>query len=149
MKVSLRQRITITRRLACLFFTEERGSELVELALLLPVLLLLGFVTIDSLLFFSSFIGATYGSRIAVRYAAVHGATSQNPCTASTLAGIVAPYTKTILSGSVQTTTTWSPNHAVGSTVTVKVALQMNTGLPGAALQSLATTTTASGTILQ
>lgn len=127
----------------------EQGSELVEMALLLPVLMLLGFVMVESLLFFSSYLGATYGSRIAVRYATVHGASSQNPCSASTLAGIVTPYTRTILSGSVQTTTTWSPNNAAGSTVTVKVALQMDTGLPGAELKSLTATTMASGIVLQ
>ena len=131
------------------FSVDERGSELVEMALVLPVVILLGFVTIDTMLFFSSYLGATYGSRIAVRYATVHGASSQNPCTASTLAGMVAPYTKTLLSGSVQTTTTWSPNNAVGSTVSVKVVLQMNTGLPGAELQSLTATSTAAGIILQ
>ena len=131
------------------FLADERGSEILEMALLLPVLIFLGFVAVDTLLFFSSYIGATYGSRVAVRYATVHGASSQTPCTASTLAGFVSPYTKTIINGSVQTTTTWSPSNAVGGTVSVKVTLQMNTGVPGAALKSLTATTMAVGIIVQ
>ena len=131
------------------FFEEEHGSELVEVALVIPILVLLGIVMIVTLLFFSSYLGATYGSRMAVRYATVHGASSQNPCTASTLAGIVAPYTNTLISGNVQTTTTWNPNNNVGNTVSVKVVLQMNTGLPGPELSLLTASTTASGIIVQ
>ena len=133
----------------CDFYADEQGSELLEIALLLPMLILVGFVIIDTLLFFSSYVGATYGSRIAVRYATVHGATSQNPCTAAVLAGIVKPYTRTLMNGSVQTSASWSPSNAVGGTVSVKVSLQMTTGIPGAALKTLSASTTASGIVLQ
>ena len=52
--------------------SEETGSQLVEAAVSLPILFLLSFGIIQLLLFLSTYIGATYGARAAVRYAATH-----------------------------------------------------------------------------
>lgn len=62
----------------------------------------------------------SYGTNVAVRYAAVHGAASSDPASAAKIAakftGAVAP----ILGGAAPTPTiTYSPNDDPGSTVTV------------------------------
>lgn len=131
------------------FVRDEAGSELLEVALVLPMLLLLTFGTLELILFMSCYIGGTYGSRMAVRFAAVHGAGSQAPCTAAMLANIVNSYAKGIPLSGVQTTTTWSPNNAAGSTVSVQVSISFSTGIPAAGLKSLTASTTAVGAILQ
>jgi Flp pilus assembly protein TadG len=128
---------------------EEDGSEAVEVAVCLPILLLMSFGVIQLMLFLACFVGATYGGRAAVRYAATHGAASIAPCTSTTLGNIVKAYAIGIPAAGVVTTSTWSPDNTVGSTVSVQVALTYSTGIPAAGLGTVTTVMTAKGTILQ
>ena len=128
---------------------DETASELVEFALLLPLLLLVSLGTIQLILFFSCYLGATYGSRVAVRYACVHGANSQKPCTGATITNIVSTYAKGIAANSLQATTTWSPDNTVGSTVSVKVTLSFSPRILAWGIHTFKASTTAGGIIVQ
>jgi Flp pilus assembly protein TadG len=129
--------------------TDESGNLIIEAAVCLPILFLISLGVIQLLLFLASYIGATYGARAAVRYAAVHGAASITPCTAANLTAIVSTYAIGIPSSSIQVTPTWSPSNAVGSTVSVQVSLSWATGIPVDTLGTVTAATTAQGIILQ
>lgn len=131
------------------FHKDERGSELVEFALTLPLLITLSFGMLQVILFLACYVGATYGSRAAVRYAAVHSASSLKPCSSSDLAGIVNTYAFTIPIAGVRTVSTWSPSNAVGNTVTVQVTLTFPTAIPVSQLRNLSVVTTAAAVVLQ
>jgi Flp pilus assembly protein TadG len=131
------------------FCKEESGSEIVEFALSLPVLLMVTVGGLEVLLFLASLAGATYGSRTAVRFAATHGASSLVPCTAASLTTLVLSYQIGFPGGKVTVTPTWSPTNTVGSTVSVKVSVAYPTGIPYSKLSSMAAKTTASGVIMQ
>ncbi len=120
-----------------------------EFALTLPLVVLLSFGLLQMVLFLACYVGATYGSRAAVRYASVHSAQSHTPCSSSDLTAIVKTYAFTIPSTGIQTASTWSPSNTVGSIVTVKVTLSFPTAIPVSRLQNLSVVTTAAGSVLQ
>lgn len=128
---------------------DEDGSELLEVALALPVLLMLTYGVLQILLFLYCYVAATYSSRLAVRYATQHGAASLLPCTAIDTASIVQNYVFGIPANGIAATTTWSPNNTVGSTVTIRVTLSYAGALGLSGFTNLSATTTASGVILQ
>ena len=131
------------------FLREECGSELVEFALTLPILVILSFGLLQVVLFLASYVGATYGSRAAVRYAAVHSSTSPVPCTSQDLAKIVNTYAFTIPTAGIQTAASWTPSNTVGSTVSVKVTLTFPSAIPVSQLRNLSVGTTAAGYVLE
>ena len=131
------------------FLQEERGSELLEFALALPVLLTVTFGAIGLLLFLACYGGATYGSREGVRYASTHGAASLAPCTSETLISIVQPYLINLPGETVTITPQWTPDNTVGSIVLIKVSLSYPTNIPFTSLSSLSVFTTATGVIMQ
>ncbi len=130
---------------------EEDGSEILEVALVLPVFLMFSYGLLQILLFLYCYVAATYGSRAAVRYATQHGAASLTPCSQADLQNIVSSYAAVLPSSSVVITTpNWAPSTAtVGSTVTVQVQLSYSTVRAVSGFSNLAVTTTASGVVLQ
>lgn len=146
---TLAGRGSVIQRLWRRFLSEQTGSEIVEFALSLPVLLMTTVGAIELLLFMTSYVGATFGSRNAVRYASMHGASSLSPCTSAGLTTIVQTYTVGIPGGRITVTPAWTPNNAVGSTITVQVSVTYPTGIPYARLSSMSASTTASGVIMQ
>ena len=128
---------------------EDEATELVEFALALPILITISFGALELLLFLSCFVGATYGSRAAVRYASTHGAASLIPCSSANLTAIVGSYVVGLPGGQVTVTPTWAPNNMVGSAVTVQVSMSYPTGIPFTKLSSMSASTTATGVILQ
>src|SRR5579875_334860 len=78
----------VTARLA----SGESGSNLIELALVLPVYFLLCFTLMSFSFVLFAYCNASYASKAAVRYAVVHGANSTTPCAASDLQAIVLPF---------------------------------------------------------
>ncbi len=122
---------------------------MVELALLLPAALLLTFGSIQFMLYLSCYVGATYGSRAAVRYAIVHGAGSVSPCTATTLANYVQPYLVGVPASATTVTVTWTPDHNAGSTVVINVAFSVPMAVAFDVPRTLVSVTKASGVVLQ
>jgi hypothetical protein len=127
----------------------EEGSTVLEAALVLPITVLFAFGVLQLCLFVCCFVGATFSSRAAVRYAEVHGAAAVTICTVASLQNIVKPYTAFLPASTITITPTWSPNNVQGSTVSVKVALSYPTGIPGDKLGTLSVSTTAQGIVVQ
>ena len=128
---------------------DQRGGALLEIALVLPIALMFTFGVIQLGIFLYSYTSATYASRVGVRYAEVHGASSLYPCTAANVVTIVSAYLTAIPASAVTVTPTWNPNNIVGNAVTVKVTLAWATGIPIDRLGTITVSTIAAGTILQ
>jgi Flp pilus assembly protein TadG len=128
---------------------KQKGSAMIEYALVLSIFFMTvyGFVQFCLILF--GFNNATYASRIAVRYAVVHGSTATYTCTASDIQNIITPLLWGAPSGGSTIVTTWSPNNTPGSTVSIKVAIQYTPKLPFFPSKIFTVGTTAYGTILQ
>jgi len=122
---------------------------MIEYALILSVffILIYGFVQICMVLF--GFNNVTYASRIAVRYAVVHGSTATYTCTSTDISNIITPLLWGAPSGGTTIVTTWSPNNTPGSSVSIKVAVQYSPKIPFFANRIFTVGTTAYGTILQ
>jgi len=122
---------------------------MIEYALVLSVFIMLiyGFVQFCLILF--GFNNATYASRIAIRYAVVHGSTATYTCTATDISNIITPLLWGAPSGGTTIVTTWTPNNTPGSTVSIKVAIQYVPKLPFFPSKTFTVGTTAYGTILQ
>ena len=128
---------------------EDQGSETVEFALALPILMMISFAAFELILFLSCFVGATYGSKAAVRYGSTHGSASIIPCTAATLTNIVKSFMVGLPGGQVTVNPTWTPNNSVGNLITVQVTMTYSTGIPFTSLHAISASTTATGVILQ
>jgi Flp pilus assembly protein TadG len=128
---------------------KQKGSAMIEYALVLSIyfMLVYGFVQFCLILF--GFNNATYASRIAVRYAVVHGSTATYTCTSTDISNIIAPLLWGAPSGGATITTTWAPNNTPGSIVSIKVAIQYTPKLPFFPSKLFTVGTTAYGTILQ
>jgi hypothetical protein len=142
-------KLSLQRRSWQNLWLQEDGGTLVEIAFVLPIALLFTFGAILLCVFMYGYNSATYGGRAAIRYAEFHGAASITPCTAANLSTIVSGYLTGIPASAVTVTSTWSPNHSPGSSITIKVALAYVTGVPIAGLSTLSVSTTATGTVVQ
>jgi Flp pilus assembly protein TadG len=126
----------------------ERGSAVVEFALVLPLFFLLMFSCVQFSLFFFTYCNAIHASQVAVRYAIVHGAVAFGPCSDASLTNLVTPLVWGAPANSVAVTTTWYPDAVTGSTVTVKVTVPFKTFIPFSSLTSLPINVSAQGTVL-
>jgi Flp pilus assembly protein TadG len=127
----------------------QGGSAIIEYALVLSVffILIYGFLQMCLILF--GFNNVTYASRIAVRYAVVHGSTASYTCTSTDISNIVTPLLWGAPSGGSTIVTTWTPNNSPGSTVSIKVAIQYSPKIPFFGNKTFVVGTTAYGTILE
>jgi Flp pilus assembly protein TadG len=102
----------------------ESGSATVEAALILPiaVLFVFGIVQFSTLTF--NLNNAAYGSTEGVRYAAVHGSTSSQPCSATDVRSKVLASMPGVPASVVTVTTSWNPDNSPGSVVTVSVSIK-------------------------
>ncbi len=127
----------------------QKGSAMIEYALVLSVFFMLiwGFIQFSLILF--GFNNATYASRIAIRYAVVHGSTATYTCTSTDISNIITPLLWGAPSGGTTIVTTWNPNNTPGSTVSIKVAIQYMPAIPFFPRKAFTVGTTAYGTILQ
>ncbi len=122
---------------------------MIEYALVLSLYFMIIFAFVQFCLILFCFNNATYASRIAVRYAVVHGSTASYTCTATDISNIVTPLLWAAPSGGVTVATNWSPNNTPGSTVSVKVVIQYIPKLPFFPTKTFTVGTTAYGTILE
>jgi Flp pilus assembly protein TadG len=127
----------------------QHGTALVEYALVLSLFLMIfyGFIEFSLILF--GFNNATYASRVAVRYAVVHGSTATYTCTSTDISNMVTSLLWGAPAGGTTINTTWSPNNTPGSTVTIKVSVQYTPPLPFFPSKIFYVGSTAIGTILQ
>ena len=92
---------------------------------------------------------AAFACRQAARYAIVHGSSSSNPCTSTTIKNIVLQNVLMASSSNVTVTTAWAPNNNPGSTVTVTVAVQYKAIIPFVGDPAVNVKTVSQMTILQ
>jgi Flp pilus assembly protein TadG len=95
---------------------------MVEFAMVIPLGLLLFFTIIQLSLLIYSYSFTAYASRMALRYAEVHGATSITPATAQSLTTYVQGLGFFLNQSNLTVTPTWTPNNQPGNTVSIKVA---------------------------
>ncbi len=105
----------------------QRGASTVEAALVIILYfsILFGILCASMLVF--AWNNAVFAAAKAARYAAVHGSSSANPCTAAQLQSLV-----NAVAGlqNATVTTTWVPDNSAGSTVTVNVSVQVGVAVP-------------------
>ena len=131
-------------------FAEEPGQSLIELALVLPVFLLLVFGFISFVMVIYGLSNATYASRLLIRYACVHSSTSYKPISSSDVTAIVAPYMNNFPSNTYTITPSWSTGSpTLGGNATVSIAITYHITLPGFTLSPLTVQTSASGSVVQ
>jgi len=127
----------------------QDGQALLEMAFVLPVAMLFTMGLIQFSLYLTCYIGSSFASRAAVRYAIVHGSASTSPCTATTLTDLMLPFLVGIPQSSITITSTWSPDNNAGSTISVTVALSYATNIPFDQARTLTSSTTATGIIVE
>jgi Flp pilus assembly protein TadG len=122
---------------------------MIEMALILPAYFMLVFGMVQMCFVLFGYCNATYASRQATRYAAVHGAGSVYPCTSTDLQNIAKQYLWGAPSGHVTITSVWSPDNNPGSTITVKISMVYPTVIPFAKLNQITVGTAAQAIVLQ
>jgi Flp pilus assembly protein TadG len=127
----------------------QKGSAMVEYALVFSIFFMLLYAFVQFSLMLFTFNNATYASRVAVRYAVVHGSTATYTCTTTDISNIISPLLWGAPSGATTITTTWSPNKTPGSAVTISVTIQYTPKLPFVPSGIFTLGTTAHGTIIQ
>jgi Flp pilus assembly protein TadG len=128
---------------------KQRGSAMIEMAVILPIYLSLVIDTIQLCLIIFGYCNATYASREAARYAAVHGTGSTYQCTSTDLSNIATQYLWGVPKNAVTISSSWSPDNNPGSSVTVKISVTYPAALPFSTLTRIAVGTSATDTILQ
>ncbi len=103
------------------FAKDRRGGALAEMAIVLPIMLLfvVGVFEFGRVLYASHTID--HAAREAVRYAIVHGSMSDDIATDKDIEAVVEAKADTLDLDKIEVNTTFEPNNAPGSVVTVVV----------------------------
>ena len=101
--------------------SRERGSVLIETALVLSLLLALLVGMADLARYMLVYHYASYAAREGTRYAEVHGASSAKPVDAAGMRDYVRRFAVGVSPGEVEVETTWTPDNRPGSAVRVVV----------------------------
>ena len=127
----------------------QRGSTLVESAVVATVflLLLVGIMEFGRLGF--AYNEVSFAAQRAARYAAVRGNSSGHAASAADVQNAALVYTGALDNSQVVVTTTWTPDNHPGSTVQVKVVYHFATVLVPLSAGTLAVQTTARHIITQ
>jgi Flp pilus assembly protein TadG len=136
-------------RISQLRANRQKGSATVEYGLVLGIFIMVIWGIIQFSLILFGYNNATYASRVAVRYAVVHGSTSTTPCSATDIQNMITPLLWGAPSGGYTVTPTWTPNNSPGSTISIKVSISYTPKLPFYPSRAFTVGTTAYGTILQ
>ena len=136
----------------------EQGSYALEMALMMPLYLMLVFGFISTALLLFVYCEATYAVRAAVRYASVHSAATAAPCQAADIAdsatgptsGIIVQYLSGVNGGQITVPARGcTGKNAVGSSITITVQVYYPVGLPYIGASGITLTSTASGYVLK
>lgn len=121
----------------------EEGSALIELALVLPVFLLVIFGILQCSLILFAYCNITYASHAAVRYASLHSSSSITPATSISVGTMIAPFVWYAPANDVLVMVTWLPSSSIGSTVAVQVQMNLPFAIPLSGVQGFAIHSTA------
>lgn len=110
--------------------TEQDGAALLELALMMPVFLLVVFGILQVALTLFAFCNLSYASHVGARYASLHGGTSSTPATSASVAAMMKPYLWSTGGKVAPVETTWRPSNSPGSTVQVEVQEELPLAIP-------------------
>ncbi len=138
---------------------DERGTSLVETALVLPVVLFLTFGFINLCLILLGIGNANYACRVAVRYASLHSVSSYSPATQAQLTSIVKPFilpypsntytvTENYDSGGGLTSAT-GPGNNVGLGVVLTIAISYPVTIMGTTFRPISYTVMAGDVIVE
>ena len=116
----------------------EEGAALLELALVMPVFLLVIFGILQCTLALFAYCNISYASHAAVRYASLSSSSSIAPATSTSVRKIVDPFVWCAPANAVTVTTTWSPSNSIGSTVQVQVQVNLPLAIPFSDVQGFA-----------
>lgn len=118
--------------------TGEDGSALLELALVMPVFLLVIFGILQCALALFAYGDITYASRAAVRYASLHSSASLAPATSDSVHTMINPFLWCAPASDFSIQVTWSPANTVGSTVQINVKVLLPLTIPFSDVQGFA-----------
>lgn len=99
----------------------QKGSSLLEGALALLAFLTMTFGLIEASMAIYAFNTVAYGAGAAARAAALHGSAAPVPWSADDVKNFIRTQSPGLIRSNLETTPTWTPDHAVGSAVTVQV----------------------------
>ena len=140
--------MSLTRQTSTIYH-EERGSLLVETALLLPVFLVFvfGIITFAAMMF--SYGNLCFATRAAARYACIHSSTSYSPATTTAINSVISPFWFSYPSNTYTTNVTYGGSgNVVGGTATVSVAVTYDLSMPFYSASGMTLTSTSSGVII-
>lgn len=130
-------------------YHDERGSLLVETALLLPVFLMFVFGIITFAAMMCSYGNLCFATRAATRYACLHSSTSYSPATTASINSVISPFWFSYPSNTYATTVTYgSSGNVVGGTATVSVAVTYDLSMPFYSAPGMTLTHQSSGVII-
>ena len=127
----------------------EEGSALLELALVMPVFLLVIFGILQCTLALFAYCNISYASRAAVRYASLHSSSSAAPATNASVRTVIDPFVWCAPANDVSIAITWSPSNSVGSTVQVQVQMNLPLAIPFSDTQGFAIHSVSKRTIVR
>ncbi len=129
----------------------EAGSELIEMALVLPVLLVMIFGFINFTMIMFGIGNMTCGARAALRYACLHSSTSMAPATTASITSIINPYLFKYPSNtqSIAITYTNAGLNTIGSPVKIVVTVTYTITVPGYTYSGLKVASNTTGIIVQ
>jgi Flp pilus assembly protein TadG len=104
------------------FRHSERGSSLVESALVINLFLLLVFGIMDFGRAVYAYNFVSYAARVGARYASVRGSSSGHAAQATDVQATVTHQAIALDAARLTVTTTWTPDNKPGSVVSVRVA---------------------------
>ena len=129
--------------------SQQRGTAMMEMALILPIYFLMVYGVFLMCFVLFGYCNATYASRIAARYGALHGTGSTYQCTGTDLQNLAKQFLWGAPTNGTTITPTWSPDNNPGSTVTVKIVLVYPTAIPFSSISQVTVGTSAQEVILQ
>ena len=104
----------------------QRGSQVVEFALVFPVFALLTVGVVDYGRFMHARSAMENAAHDSVRWASIHGSDSDAPATVNSLEAYVHSNLIGLDISALTITPTWSPNNAPGSEITVELTYQVS-----------------------
>ena len=146
MKLAWRKRATSLRKA----LLAERGTSIIEMALILPVFTLMAFGFINFCLVMFGLCNTSFATRAALRYATLHSVTSYAPTTQLALNNIVAPYVFRYPSNTYSVSYSYPYGaNAVGQPVLITFSINYSLKFPYYTYNGIAFNTTTAGVIVQ
>jgi Flp pilus assembly protein TadG len=127
----------------------ESGSTLIELAIALPVAMLMTFGFIYFALLIFGICNNAFASRAATRYASIHSNTSSAPTTQAALNAIVDRFATSYPANTCTVTVSYVGGNVVGGKVTVKEVVSYTFGIMGTTYSPLSFSWSTSGLIIE